>query len=694
MAERASMLVEIGTEELPPRALRKLMEVFAAELVNELEQARLAPQGVKPFASPRRLAVSIEQLQRAQEDEPVERLGPKEEAAFAADGQWSKAACGFARSCGVSTEELEIIPTDKGRRLAWKGIQPGQAAVQLIPTAIETALGRLPIPKRMRWGCGEVEFVRPVHWVVGLFDDQVIDGSILSIPCGRTTYGHRFHGQGRRGIEIGRAADYERTLREVGYVIADFDQRRKCIVEDIHWHAQQLGGTPVIDDGLLDEITALVEWPVALAGDFDERFLEVPEEALISSMQGHQRCIPVRGKDDRLLASFIAVANIESREPEEVRRGNERVIRPRLADAEFFWLQDRRRSLGSRLADLSAVTFHRRLGSLRERSERIAEIASTLAEHFGVDERTARRAGELCKCDLVTEMVGEFPDLQGIMGGYYALADGEGDGVAQAVKEHYRPAFAGDEIPASTVGIAVSVADRVDTLVGIFAADGPPGADKDPFALRRSAIGLLRCLIEGAYDLDLIDLLEMAAAQLPIDVDPGQIAGQVRGFCQERLRGYYAEQGFAAELFAAVAATQPRSMFDFHRRLTACGQFWHCPEAKSLAAANKRIRNILKRAELSTQGDPAHPPQGVEPAEQELAAALAQSWHSAQPLIARGEYAQALQTMAALHAPVDRFFDEVLVMDEDQSRRDQRLQLLDSVRTAFSSVADISELPN
>ncbi|BAU56676.1 glycyl-tRNA synthetase beta chain [Halorhodospira halochloris] len=693
MAEEAPLLVEIGTEELPPRVLRQLMDAFASELVKELDQARLNPQLVKPFASPRRLAVRIESIKRVQPDEQVERLGPKEEAALDKDGNWTKAAIGFARSCGVDTESLEVVETEKGRRIAWRGNQPGKYAQDLIPEAIEAALKRLPIPKRMRWGAGEAEFVRPIHWVVALLADEVVDGSILGIPCGRVTYGHRFHGAAREGIVVERSVDYEKLLMERGYVIADFHVRRQRVEQDILSHAQRLGGSPVIDDGLLDEITALVEWPVALTGDFDERFLAVPEEALISSMQGHQRCIPVRSQSGRLLASFIAVANIESSNPDEVRRGNERVIRPRLADAEFFWLQDRRKSLAERLDDLAAVTFHRRLGDLRSRSQRIAEIASVLAPYIGADKDNARRAGELCKADLVTEMVGEFPELQGIMGGYYAAADGEGEDVSQAIKEHYKPAFAGDQLPSTELALVVSVADRVDTLVSIFAADGPPSADKDPFALRRAAIGLLRCLIEGGYDLNLLELLETAAAQLPLDIAPDDVANQVFSFCQERLRGYYTDHGYAAEFYAAVAAVRPLSMFDFHRRLTACAQFWQLSEAESLAAANKRIRNILKNADECVAGDPATPPPGTESAEQELASALKQSWQKARPLIDDGDYSNALIALANLYVPINRFFDEVMVMDDDPGKRAKRLQLLDGIRVAFSSVADLSELP-
>ncbi|MBK1733716.1 glycine--tRNA ligase subunit beta [Halorhodospira abdelmalekii] len=695
MSERIPLLIEIGTEELPPRALRPLMAAFRDELVAELKEARLAPEGVQAYATPRRLAVFIDQLATAQADEQVERLGPKEASARTQDGGWSQAAEGFARSCGVGVEALTVVDTDKGRRLAWRGVQPGQAAVAIIPDAVAAALGRLPIPKRMRWGAGTVEFVRPVHWVVALLGSDVVPGCVMEIPCGRTTYGHRFHGRGREAIELAHAAEYAATLHREGSVIADFDERREQIAAAVAQQAEQLGGEAVLDEALLDEITALVEWPVALTGGFDPRFLAVPEEALISSMQGHQRCLPIRDASGALQPHFIAVANIASRQPEEVRRGNERVIRPRLADAEFFWLQDRRRPLADRLDDLAAVTFHRQLGDLRARSERIAELAARLARQTGAEPITAYRAGLLCKCDLVTEMVGEFPELQGIMGGYYAEADGEEAAVATAIREHYRPAFAGDALPTTQLGQIVSLAERIDTLVGIFATDGPPSADKDPFALRRAAIGLLRGLVEGGHDLDLGELLEFAAGQLPIAVDTAAVVEAVKRFALERLRGYYAEQGFRSELFEAVAAIAPNSPLDFHRRLTAVAAFWQRPEAEHLAAANKRIRNILRRTEMAVSGDPAQPPQGggSEAAEQQLAGALAACWRQAEPHIAAGEYESALHHLAALHEPVDRFFDEVLVMDEDAEVRRRRLELLDGVRAAFAAVADVSELP-
>ncbi|MFP4647765.1 MAG: glycine--tRNA ligase subunit beta [Halorhodospira sp.] len=696
MADRQPLLIEIGTEELPPQALRRLMNAFRDDLVGGLSEHRLDPAGVQAFATPRRLAVRIDGLETRQADEQIERLGPKVAAAYDAAGHPTKAAEGFARSCGVGVEALETVSTDKGERLVWRGIQPGEAAEALIPRLVEAVLERLPIPKRMRWGKGEVEFVRPVHWTVALLGEAVIPGTILGITTGRVTYGHRFHGAGRRGIEIDKPASYERLLYEEGYVIADFEERRQRIEAGVQREAAAAGGCPIGDDALLDEVTALVEWPVPLSGDFDERFLTIPEEALISSMQGHQRCFPVRGEDGALRPIFITVANIESREPEEVRRGNERVIRPRLADAEFFWQQDRRSPLSARLASLREVVFHRRLGDLHPRSERISELAGSIAGEVGADVAAAQRAGLLAKCDLVTEMVDEFPELQGVMGGHYARADGEGEAVARAIGEHYRPAFAGDRLPSTTEGQAVSIADRADTLVGIFAADGPPSADKDPFGLRRAAIGLLRCLIEGGHDLALGALFTEAAERIEAGCNEVHTAGipeQVRQFCHERLRGYYLEQGYAPEVFEAVAAATPSTPLDFHRRLSACTAFRERPEAQALGEANKRIGNILRRAETAPETGPEGIEVAGEPAEQALAEALRTAWAQAQPQIATGAYDAALTALAALHEPVDRFFEEVLVMAEDPATRQRRLALLGAVKRAFEAVADLSHLP-
>ncbi len=692
MVDREALLVEIGTAELPPKALRRLMEALRDGLHSELAGARLEPGNARGFATPRRLAVFIDGVRRRQPDQAVERLGPKVEAAYGDGGEPKPAATGFARSCGVALEELAIVETDKGRRLGWRGTQEGRPAHELVPGCVEAALSRLPIPKRMRWGSGEVQFIRPVYWVVLLLGDQVVEGDILGIPAGRVTFGHRFHAPG--GLELARPEQYAETLAEHGYVIADFDQRRCRVEAEVERAAAAAGGTPMSDEALADEVTALVEWPVGLHGGFDPAFLRVPAEALISSMRGHQRCFPVRDSQGRLLPAFVAVANIESRLPDEVRRGNERVIRPRLADAEFFWNQDRKIPLDRHLEGLRDMVFHRRLGSLYQRSTRIGALAGRWAVPLGGDDGAAERAGWLCKCDLLTEMVGEFPELQGVMGGYYAHESGEPERVAAAVSEHYRPAFAGDELPASPEGIAVTVADRADLLVGIFSADGPPTGDKDPFALRRAALGLLRCLIEGRRDVDLRELF-LSAAMLYEEQGIGATSSvePVLEFCRERLRHYYFEQGVKTEVFDAVAALGGSHPFDFHLRVTACQDFHAKDDALALASAHKRISNILRKAGSVDDTGPGDINVEGEEAEVSLALSLREAWAEAEPAIARRDYGAALARLARLRPAVDRFFDDVLVMAEDDAVRQRRLRLLAALRQAFNGVADISRLP-
>ncbi len=692
MADRKTLLVEIGTAELPPKALRRLMEAFRDGLHGALEEARLAPGAAQAFATPRRLAVRIEGVAERQPDQAVERLGPKVEAAFDEQGAPKPAALGFARSCGVELDALETVETDKGARLRWRGVESGQAAGALIPGCIEGALHRLPIPKRMRWGSGEVVFIRPIHWVVLLLGDQVVDGEILGIPTGRETRGHRFHAPGPLAVE--NPERYESVLEERGRVLVDFGFRRQRVNRAVTAAAAEAGGQPLADEALLDEVTALVEWPVALHGGFDPAFLHVPSEALISSMRGHQRCFPVTDGDGRLLPTFVAVANIESRAPDEVRRGNERVIRPRLADAEFFWNQDRKTALADRLDGLREMVFHRRLGSLYQRSARIGALARRWAVALGADDGASERAGWLCKCDLLTEMVGEFPELQGVMGGYYARESGEGEAVAAAIAGHYQPAFSGDALPPTPEGLAVAVADRADLLVGIFSADGAPTGDKDPFGLRRAALGLVRCLIEGRRDVDLRELLHAAAEALE---EQGMKAAEsvepAVAFCLERLRHYYLEQGVRPEVFDAVAALGGAHPLDFHLRITACHDFHDKEDALALASAHKRITNILRKAGEIGDVSPAEMVTEGEEAERALAAGLQNAWGEAEPAIQRQEYGAALSRLARLRPEVDRFFDEVLVMDEDEAVRNRRLRLLAALRTAFNGVADISRLP-
>lgn len=686
------LLIEIGTEELPPKALRQLRDALAQGIAQGLAQRDIDHGSVHRFASPRRLAVRVDDVPGHQPDREIERKGPAVAAAFDADGHPTKAAEGFARSCGVAVADLETLDDDKGPRLGYRATQPGQALDELLPEVVEQALHRLPIPKRMRWGRSRAEFVRPVHWLVVLHGNQVLPMQQLDAPAGRETRGHRFMAPGR--IDLGNAGEYEQRLRAEGWVIADLDARRDDIAQQVQAVAEKVGGEPVADDALLDEVAALVEWPVALAGRFDERYLAVPPEALISSMQGHQKCFPVRSADGALLPAFITVSNIESRDPQQVVEGNERVIRPRLADAGFFWEQDRSRPLAERLEGLKRVTFQKRLGSVYEKSERVAGLCGYIAEALGdVDAGEARRAGWLSKCDLATEMVGEFPELQGIMGHYYAAHDGEPAAVAAALEAQYRPRHGGDETAEDRCGQVLAIADRADTLVGIFAALGAPSGAKDPFALRRAALGLVRTAIERGLDLDLRDLLEQAATAMPAGLDAAAQVGPVLSFCFERLRAYYQDQGVATEVYEAVANLSPTRPLDFDARIQACRRFLALTEAESLSAANKRIRNILRRADATEVAEGYREEALTEPAERSLASELGSVRARVQSLTQAREYTQALEALAGLRNPIDRFFDEIMVMADDPVARRNRLGLLAEIDALFSAIADISQLP-
>jgi len=687
MADARNLLVEIGTEELPPKALWRLAEAFRDGLVAGFATAGLEHAEVTPYATPRRLAVHVSALATAQPDRVNERRGPALSAAFDASGAPTRAALGFARSCAMEVAALEQLQTDKGTWLVARTRVTGRSTAELLPGLVDTALANLPIPKRMRWGSRDEEFVRPVHWVVLLLGDEIVDGPILGLATGRETRGHRFHGPAR--LLLADADAYLATLRDSGHVIADFSARRELIREQVETLAVDLGVQACIDDALLDEVTALVEWPVALSGTFDPRFLAVPSEALVSTMQGNQKYFPVVAADGKLQPHFIAVSNIESRRPETVRRGNERVIRPRFADAEFFWNQDRKQALTDLETKLSSVVFQEKLGSLRDRSERIARLAESLS---GDDDRaTAQLAGRLCKCDLLTDMVGEFPELQGTMGRYYALHDGHPEAVAIAIEEHYRPRFAGDQLPASPAGRAVAVADKLDTLVGIFGIGQRPTGDRDPFALRRAALGVLRILIEGGLDLDLVTALEQACRGYAGRLSETDTAGQVYQFLLDRLRGYYADAGIAPDLFDSVAILRPARPRDFDQRLRAVSAFLELPEAASLAAANKRIRNILRQADPAPDGS-VDASLLIEPAERDLHQALVEHRAAIEPDLANGDYTASLTTLAGLRGAVDRFFDDVMVMAEERSLRDNRLALLNQLSDLFLQVADLSRL--
>ena len=689
MSETRDLLIEIGTEELPPLALRRLAEAFRSGLDRLLTEHHLEHGPSHAWASPRRLAVQVEGVPGSQPDREVVRRGPNMMAAFDDEGRPTRPAEGFARSCGVAVAELDQLETDKGSFLAYRAVETGKPAGDVIPGLVEQALKALPVPKRMRWGDSSVEFVRPVHWVILLHGADSIPAEILGVRSDRYTRGHRFHCNAP--IEITEPSAYVTTLREQGHVLADMDARRDAIHDAVLAAGESLGGRAHIDTELLDEVTALVEWPVVISGGFDERFLEVPSEALVSSMQDHQKFFPVMDESGSLMPHFITVANIESREPQQVRAGNERVIRPRLEDAAFFWNQDRKQTLASRAAQLDNVTFQQKLGSLGDKQVRIARIATNIATAVGGNAGHAQRAAGMCKCDLLTSMVYEFPELQGTMGRYYASHDGEDTEIAAAMDEQYQPRFAGDDLPTTVTGQALAIADRLDTLGGIFAIGQSPSGDKDPFGLRRAALGVVRILIERRLDLDLRNLIDSTAAGFPATLNAAGIADDLFGFMMDRLRAYYLDSGYDTDTFESVLARRPARPLDFDQRMHAVKTFRSLPESASLAAANKRISNILRKAGTDIP-DGYDPALLQEDAEQALASAVTELDAAVGPMFEQRDYTDALCRLAALQAPVDRFFDDVMVMADDTKLRDNRLALLNALSGLFLRVADISRL--
>ena len=683
------LLIEIGTEELPPKALKKLSLAFLASVKSDLEKIGLSFGSIKPFASPRRLALLVSELAEQTPHKHIERRGPALQAAYGEDGCPTQAAIGFARSCGVEVEDLDKLETDKGSWLMYQSEQPGQATSQLIPDLVLAALEGLPIPKRMRWGDLDSQFVRPVHWVVLLFGHEVIDAELLSVRAGRTTYGHRFHHP--KPIEIPAPSEYEVLLESEGKVVADFDRRATTVRAQVESMAIELKGQAVINDALLEEVTAMVEWPVAVAGQFEERFLAVPQEALISTMAANQKYFHLVDAQNRLMPYFITVSNIESRDETKVRAGNERVIRPRFADAEFFWNQDRKQRLDTRLEQLKTVVFQQQLGTLFDKTQRNAKLAATIATDLGADKQLAIRAAELSKCDLLTEMVGEFPNLQGTMGRYYAQHDGEAPAVAEAIDHYYRPRFAGDALPEGVISQTLALADRLDTLIGIFAIGQLPTGDKDPYALRRAALGVLRIMIENKVDLDLHQLLTQAAQHFDSAIGADKAVEPVMEFILDRLHAYYQEQGIRPDVLDAVTALKPVRPVDINKRIHAVNTFRQLPEAESLAAANKRSGNILKKVKGKLP-ETIKPDLLVEEAEQKLFQVLTDLNKTVDPLLANSDYEPALQKLAGLRKPVDTFFDDVMVMVEDSGLRDNRIALLNQLHGLFMQVADISRL--
>jgi glycyl-tRNA synthetase beta chain len=689
MTDRATLLFELGTEELPPKALKRLSDALAQHFVDGLDQAGLAHGEVERFATPRRLALRVKDCLLKQPDRQVERRGPALKAAYDQDGNPTKAAEGFARSCGTTVDQLAKLETNKGAWLAYQLDQPGQPASELLPAIAEQALNKLPIPKRMRWGASESQFVRPVHWLLFLHGEQVVTCRLLDADADRLTYGHRFHHPA--AITLFNPDDYTSVLEDMGQVIVSFDQRKTKIRQAVEHSAASLGGHADLDEDLLDEVTALNEWPVPICASFEERFLKVPQEALVATMKGNQKYFPLFDGDGRLMNHFITIANVDSPQPELIQEGNQRVIRPRLADAMFFWEQDGKHRLEDHLESLKGVVFQNKLGSMFDKSQRVSVLAARIAREIGGDPELAQRAGLLSRCDLMTDMVFEFPDMQGVMGRYQALRDGEQPELAEAMDEFYRPRFSGGPLPQSLTGIAIALAEKLDTLVGIFGIGQRPTGDKDPFALRRAALGALRIIREHSLTLNLSELLKSVETSLSSQLSETKTAEAVYEFMLERLKGIYQEEGTSLDLFQAVAEVRPITVADFDRRIEAMAAFRQLPEAASLAAANKRIRNILKKSSepLSQQVDSDL---FVDQAERDLLAKLEELAPQAQPLFDQGEYADGLRILASLKQPVDDFFDQVMVMAEDSSLRINRLTLLSQLERQFLSVADISLL--
>lgn len=686
---RDALLIELGTEELPPRALKGLSDAFSEAIVEGLEQAHLGHGLVASFATPRRLAVLVHDLESQAPDQSLEILGPPADRARDEEGNWSKAAQGFARKNNVEAENLEILDTPKGDRLALRRTVPGARITDCLEPILERAVHGLPIPKRMRWGSSRDEFVRPVHWLVALLGETVVGCQILGLTSGRETRGHRFHCSEVKALAS--ATEYESVLKSA-YVIADFDARRESIRQQVVQQAEILGARAVMDEGLLDEVTALVEWPVALSGSFEERFLEVPAEALISSMQEHQKYFPVTNAAGKLLPHFIAVANLESRDPAQVVDGNERVIRPRLSDAEFFFQTDRQSALADLVERLGSITFQQKLGSLLDKTQRLEQLARWLAPHIGADPDQAQRAALLSKADLLTHLVGEFPDLQGIAGRYYAQHDGEPEAVAWALEQQYRPRFAGDQLPEGPVATTLALADRLDTLIGIFGVGLLPSGSRDPFALRRASLGVLRIIVENALPIDVRQALQTAFDQFPDGTLNADAVSTTLAYILDRFGAWYEEAEVPVEVVKAVSAMAITEPLDIDRRVKAVHAFLRLPEAASLAAANKRVSNILAKQGAVLGGLKISKDLLTEAAEQQLAAALAACQPEVSQALEQQDYSRALATLAQLKDVVDEFFDQVMVMTEDPSIRDNRLALLRDLRATFYQVADISQL--
>jgi glycyl-tRNA synthetase beta chain len=684
-----TLLVELGTEELPPKSLKQLALSFRDGIVQGLAQRELSHGEVQWFASPRRLAVLINTVQLHSASKELEILGPPIDRAKDGDGNWTPAASGFARKQNVEPDQLESIDTPKGVRLGLRVSAPGESAKAALSDIVSASIAQLPIAKRMRWGASRMEFVRPLHWVVLMLGQDCEHDDVMGLSVGNITRGHRFHHSGT--IAIDKPENYQQLLLDAK-VVADYDQRQTMILDQLEVEASALNATAVIDADLLDEVTGLVEWPVALTGSFEERFLSVPAEALISSMKEHQKYFHLVDDNGELKPNFITVCNIESTDPIQVIAGNERVIRPRLSDTAFFFETDKKTPLADRVEPLKNIVFQQKLGTLYDKTRRVEQLAGALADKMGSSVDDAKRAGFLCKADLATDMVLEFSDMQGIAGSYYAAHDGEADDVASALAQQYWPKFAGDQLPTTTTACALGLADRLDTLVGIFGIGQTPTGSKDPFALRRASLAVLRIIVEKDLDLDLRECLALAAAQYPEKLLKEGTTEQILEYMIERFRAWYEDEDIAVEVFRAVAAKGLSHPGDIQRRVHAVHAFTQLPEATALAAANKRVSNILGKLDSDHQFHEVSANLLVEQAEIDLASILSGLSEESIDYLKRGEYTQALACLAALREPIDHFFDDVMVNAEDMALRNNRLSLLKTLRDLFLQVADISQL--
>lgn len=694
----STILFELGSEELPPKSLKPLRDSLKASVESQLQEANISYDSLKAYAAPRRLAIEIEGISEKQPDRTEQKRGPAVKAAYDAEGKPTRAAEGFAKGLGIDASELITIETDKGAYIGYELTIQGQATTELLPNIFQTALDNLPIAKRMRSGASREEFVRPVKWLVLMQDDQVIDATVQGLDAGNQTLGHRYHSP--NSITIAHASDYLSVL-ESAKVIADFDRRQQLISERVTALADEVNARAIVPQDLLDEVTSLVDLPVALRASFEERFLQVPQEALISTMQADQKYFCLTDSEGKLQPYFIFISNIESKDPSQVVSGNEKVVRPRLADAEFFFLQDQKQPLIEMAESLKNRVFQDKLGTIWEKSERIAKLAAFIAATFrqqniagyaDIDVAQATRAAMLSKADLTSTLVGEFPELQGVAGTYYARLNGEPEAIAAAIEEQYLPKFSGDKLPQTAVGICLALADRIDTLVGIFGIDQAPTGSKDPFSLRRSAIGVLRILIEKQLPINLVSLIEQAILNYQDKLPKaGETLTQVIDFINSRYRAMYTEQGVSVDTIQAVLAINPHMPLDFDQRIHAVNEFRSLPQAATLAEINKRVANILAKSEGQV-GEAVDESLLTEDAEKALYQALSTAKTEVAPLQAEAQYTQILQSLATLEVPLTGFFDNVMVNSEDEALKVNRLTLLKQVRELFLTVADVGEL--